>query len=170
VWDTHSTGANDSIAELVLQLGELYNNVQRAQRMHEVPRQFYPMTHPLYMGQQGKIDMSIYMMPRVVAEELDNIAGIGRGSPNQNPYLPAPNRQPQGQRVSTFGQRLLNRRSSAPSNEMGFSGALPSSNGSAAEGSEAMQASEKKRPSLLQRMRGPSSNTVLVAKKDPNPS
>ena len=39
--------------------------------------------------------MSISMMPRQVAEQITNIAGIGRGSPNQNPFLPPPNRSSQ---------------------------------------------------------------------------
>ena len=127
VWDTRSTGANDSLAECVLQLHDLYANVQKAQRMHEVPRQFYTMTHPLYAGQQGKIDMSIFMMPRQVAEELDNIAGMGRSSPNQNPYLPPPSRGNQmGQKTSGL-RRLTMRKSAADSEQLGFNAAMPSS-------------------------------------------
>ena len=96
VWDRHATGANDSLAECVLELRDLYKNVQLAQsRVHEVPRQFYALTHPLYPGQQGKADLSISMMNRPVAEALENIAGIGRGAPNQNPYLPPPDRSSQ---------------------------------------------------------------------------
>ena len=94
--DRHATGANDSLAECVLELRDLYKNVQLAQsRVHEVPRQFYALTHPLYPGQQGKADLSISMMNRPVAEALENIAGIGRGAPNQNPYLPPPDRSSQ---------------------------------------------------------------------------
>ena len=96
MWDRHATGANDSRAECVLELRDLYKNVQLAQsRVHEVPRQFYALTHPLYPGQQGKADLSISMMNRPVAEALENIAGIGRGAPNQNPYLPPPDRSSQ---------------------------------------------------------------------------
>lgn len=96
IWDSASTGANDALAECTLQLAQLYNNVQLAQHtVHEIPRQFYACTHPLYPGQQGRIDMSISMMPRQFAEELQHMAGSGRSQPNQDPYLPAPSRQVQ---------------------------------------------------------------------------
>ena len=95
VWDTRMTGANDALAECVLQLHTLFANVQAAQRrIHEVPKQFYGLTHPLHAGAQGKVELSIALMPRSIAEELEHIAGIGRGAPNQNPYLPPPNRAP----------------------------------------------------------------------------
>ena len=67
LWDRAATGANDALAEVVLQLKPMYKNVQNAQsRVHEVARQFYQMTNPLYEGPQGKIDMSIFMMRRGV--------------------------------------------------------------------------------------------------------
>ena len=54
IWDTRLTSANESLAECTLQLQTLYNNVRRApSRVHEVPRQFYQCTHPLYPGQQA---------------------------------------------------------------------------------------------------------------------
>jgi len=127
VWDVHSTGANDSLAECVLQIGELYANVEKAHRMHEIPRQFYTLSHPLYMGQQGKIDMSISMMPRAVAEELDNIAGMGRGSPNQNPYLPPPNRASQASEKASLLNRISLNPKTPKADALGFSSALPAS-------------------------------------------
>ena len=108
VWDERHTGANDSLAECTLQLATLYDNVQaRPHEVHEVPRQLYKCTHPLYRGQQAKIDLSISMMTRDVAEQLEHLAGFGRGQPNQAPFLPPPRRRPKhlGQ-----GRRLLLRR------------------------------------------------------------
>jgi len=95
VWDARNTGANDALAECTLQLAQLYTNVQLAQRVHEVPRQLYVCSHPLYSGPQAKIDMSISMMPQSVADQLENIAGMRRDQPNKNPYLPPPERAPQ---------------------------------------------------------------------------
>jgi len=127
VWDTHNTGANDSLAECTLQLHQLYANVQNARRVHEIPRQLYTCTHPLYPGQQAKVDMSISMMPRVVAEELPNIAGMGRGAPNQNPPLPPPDRAAQILRkpIRAFG-RLGLRGVASVTEQLGFSSRLPS--------------------------------------------
>ena len=131
IWDQEYTGANDSLAEVVLQLKLLYKNVERSQgRIHEVPRQFYAMTHPLFRGQQGKIDMSIYMMPRRVAEEFENIAGIGRGAPNQNPYLPPPVRASQLLPSARTGLTRL-RRGKSEGGTLGFSPALPETKGGA---------------------------------------
>jgi len=128
VWDTRSTGANDFLAECVLQLHELYDNVQKAHRLHEVQRQFYSLSHPLYNGQQGKIDMSIFIMPRNVAEEVDNIAGIGRGSPNQHPFLPPPDRSSQLGKKASLVRRLSTKKGPGQGEELGFGGALRSSN------------------------------------------
>ena len=145
VWDTHSTGANDSLAECVLQLGDVYANVQKAHRLHEVSRQLYVMTHPLYQGQQGKIDMSIFMMPRAVAEELENIAGMGRGSPNRNPYLPPPNRTSQlhpnrGTLRDSLARMSQGGKKANPQDALGFSAALPSSaNGYGENGASGVQ-------------------------------
>jgi len=168
VWDTNSTGANDALAECILHLGDLYANVQKARRMHEVPRQFYMMTHPLYVGRQGKIDMSISMMPRIVAEELDNIAGIGRGVPNQNPHLPPPIRTAQVGKSSTLKRLSLRGRSKpAGDSALGFSDALPGTQASevsnrAAEGGASLAVEaplesnvklDQKRKTLLQRLK-----------------
>ena len=128
VWDTHSTGANDALAECVLQLSTLFANVQLAQRrIHEVPKQFYTLTHPLFSGSQGKIELSVALMPRAVAEELEHIAGIGRGAPNQNPYLPPPNRAAQNKGAGLARYSLIRGRSSGKdaAAELGFNAALP---------------------------------------------
>jgi len=105
IWDTRLTSANESLAECTLQLQKLYNNVRRApSREHVVPRDFYKCTHPFYPGQQAKIEMEIRMMTREVAERSENLAGVGRGAPNNAPFLPPPNRQ---------GAQLARRRSQA---------------------------------------------------------
>ena len=92
VWDTRATGPNDALAECTLQLADLYVNARKAAAIHDVPRQWYTCTHPLYAGQQCKVDLSLSMMPRAIAEELENICALGRSVPNQNPYLPPPTR------------------------------------------------------------------------------
>ena len=75
---------------------------------------------------QGKIDLSICMMPRAIAEELSNIAGIGRGQPNQNPHLPPPNRAAQTYQAKKRSSLLsIGRGPRAGSDsELGFSSAL----------------------------------------------
>lgn len=135
VWDARNTGANDALAECTLQLAQLYTNVQLAQRMHEVPRQLYVCTHPLYSGPQAKIDMSISMMPQSVADQLENIAGMRRDQPNKNPYLPPPERAPQGSRGLVRGvSSVLRSATSVASStleeaERGFEGALKGQSG-----------------------------------------
>lgn len=93
VWDTRATGPNDALAECAVQLGTLYANVQRQKAAQEVKRQWYACTHPNYPGLQAKVDMSIAILPREQAEQLDMIAGLGRGAPNQNPFLEPPRRE-----------------------------------------------------------------------------
>lgn len=41
-------------------------------------------------AQQAKIDLSVEMVPSEQTEKLELMAGLGRGAPNQNPYLPPP--------------------------------------------------------------------------------
>lgn len=64
---------------------------------------------------------------RVVAEELPNIAGMGRGAPNQNPPLPPPDRAAQILRkpIRAFG-RLGLRGVASVTEQLGFSSRLPS--------------------------------------------
>ena len=92
IWDRRSTGPNEALGECVLQLSTLHGNVQRLKKMQEVPRQWYTCTHPNHSGPQAKIDISIWMLPRAEAEELDMVAGYGRGAPNEHPKLPPPRR------------------------------------------------------------------------------
>lgn len=92
IWDRRSTGPNEALAECTLQLATLYGNVQRLKTMQEVPRQWYTCTHPNHAGPQAKIDLSIWLLPRAQAEQLDMVAGYGRGAPNEHPKLPPPRR------------------------------------------------------------------------------
>ena len=96
IWDRRSTGPNEALGECVLQLSTLHGNVQRLKKMQEVPRQWYTCTHPNHSGPQAKIDISIWMLPRAEAEQLDMVAGYGRGAPNEHPKLPPPRRGAQG--------------------------------------------------------------------------
>jgi len=66
---------------------------------------------------------------RVIAEELSNIAGMGRGAPNQNPPLPPPDRAAQilPKPIRAFG-RLSLRGVSSASEHLGFNSALPGDN------------------------------------------
>ena len=92
IWDRRSTGPNEALAECVLQLATLHGNVQRMKTMQEVPRQWYNCYHPNHEGVQAKIDMSVWLLPRSQAEQLDMVAGYGRGAPNEHPKLPPPRR------------------------------------------------------------------------------
>lgn len=106
IWDERSTGANDALAECTLQLRQLYENVQTVRgQVHTVPRQLYKCTHPFYAGQQAKLDMEISMLTREVAEQ--SLAGIGRGQPNKNPYLPPPERGSMGAIASVAGGAMV---------------------------------------------------------------
>jgi hypothetical protein len=50
---------------------------------------FEKLTHPNFGDKsQGKVEISIEMLPRHVAAQYT--AGIGRDEPNQNPFLPKP--------------------------------------------------------------------------------
>jgi len=46
------------------------------------------LRHPNFPGCQGKLQVSIEMMPAELASQYP--AGLGRGDPNMNPYLPDP--------------------------------------------------------------------------------
>ena len=92
VWDRRATGPNEALAECVLQLATLHGNVQRLKCKQEVPRQFYTCTHPNHVGPQAKIDMEVAMLPKVEADQFENLVGHGRDAPNQHPHLPAPQR------------------------------------------------------------------------------
>ena len=60
-----------------------------------------------------------------MAEELDNIAGMGL-PPIQNPYLPLASGNQMGQKTS-WVRRLTMRKSAADPEQLGFNAAMPSS-------------------------------------------
>jgi len=46
------------------------------------------LRHPNFKGNQGRMEISIEMMPQAIASQLP--AGFGRSDPNTNPFLPPP--------------------------------------------------------------------------------
>lgn len=90
IWDANIVNPNESIAEAVLNLRTYLKTCQLRRTRQELERQWITMTHPNYKGPQGKLELSIEVMPKFEADTMP--AGLGREMPNQNPVLPKPER------------------------------------------------------------------------------
>lgn len=67
---------------LALESGDEYGDGKPKDRF------WLDMLHPSYDGIQGKLQFSLEIMPKEAADALP--AGVGRSSPNTNPFLPEP--------------------------------------------------------------------------------
>lgn len=103
--------------------------------MHEIPRQVYACVHPSYPGVQAKLELSISMMTRPVAEELAHIAAPGRSAPNQAPFLPPPSRLGGGAIAHHVGgMRMLGLRPRSSPELAGWGGSAQASSARAKTG------------------------------------
>jgi len=94
VWDMDFFSANDSICEQVITLKGLCKRAQKKKariKLYQKDKDRFwleGLRHPNFAGCQGKLEVSIELMPAPIAAQLP--AGLGRGDPNMNPFLPEP--------------------------------------------------------------------------------
>jgi len=94
VWDMDFFSPNDSICEQVITLKGLCKKaVKKKDRIKIYIKnkdRFWleGLRHPNFPGCQGKLEVSIELMPASQASQLP--AGLGRSDPNMNPVLPEP--------------------------------------------------------------------------------
>eukprot|EP00475_Leptophrys_vorax_P037443 TRINITY_DN645_c0_g2_i2.p1 TRINITY_DN645_c0_g2~~TRINITY_DN645_c0_g2_i2.p1 ORF type:complete len:555 (+),score=161.30 TRINITY_DN645_c0_g2_i2:318-1982(+) len=97
LWDMDFFSANDSICEASIPLKALARKCARSKTWVKLLDKdgvsekiwFEKLLHPNFGDKsQGKVELSIEMLPRHVAAQYT--AGLGRDEPNQNPFLPKP--------------------------------------------------------------------------------
>jgi len=88
VWDFDLIGANDAIGEAQLNLRALCDKAVKRGGAVKQESTWIPCTHPNYKEVQGRVRITMELLPR--AEAIMKPAGKGRGAPNQNPFLPEP--------------------------------------------------------------------------------
>jgi len=94
VWDLDIFSPNDSICETVMTLKGLCKLAMKKRDRIKIYVKgkdrlwLENLKHPNFAGNQGKMEISIEMMPTDMASQL--VAGFGRSDPNLNPYLPEP--------------------------------------------------------------------------------
>jgi len=94
VWDMDFFSPNDSICEQVVTLKGLCKRVHKKKNRIKIfikgKEKFWleGLRHPNFPGCQGKLQVSIEIMPGATAAQLP--AGLGRSDPNTNPTLPEP--------------------------------------------------------------------------------
>eukprot|EP01006_Ploeotia_vitrea_P017020 TRINITY_DN48009_c0_g3_i1.p2 TRINITY_DN48009_c0_g3~~TRINITY_DN48009_c0_g3_i1.p2 ORF type:complete len:440 (-),score=253.12 TRINITY_DN48009_c0_g3_i1:22-1176(-) len=94
IWDKDFFSANDSICEAVVSLAGLCKQAARKRDSVKVllngKDRFWleNLRHPNFEGTQGKLEVSIELLPESVGTQFP--AGPGRSEPNQNPVLPPP--------------------------------------------------------------------------------
>ena len=90
IWDKDMVGANDAIAEASLNLKGLLLKTYRAKTTTELDHQWIAMVHPNFSGVQGRVEVTLQIMPDSDAKVKP--AGDGRDAPNQFPELDPPKR------------------------------------------------------------------------------
>ncbi|KAH7819075.1 putative myoferlin-like protein [Monocercomonoides exilis] len=90
IWDKNMLSANDSIAEAVLHLGGVFKAAYRTKQNQTIRKQWLVMTHPMYSGPQGQVEMSLDVVSEKYAKATPS--GKGQNTPNQDPFLPPPER------------------------------------------------------------------------------
>jgi len=94
VWDLDIFSPSDSICETVLTLkGICKRALKKKDRVKIYMKgkdRFYieNLRHPNFKGNQGRVEISLELMPLTMATQLP--AGLGRSDPNLNPFLPPP--------------------------------------------------------------------------------
>jgi len=94
VWDLDIFSPNDSICETVMTLKGLCKRAMKKKDRVKIyvkgKDRFWidGLRHPNFQGNQGRMEISIEIMPLNMAAQLP--AGFGRSDPNSNPFLPEP--------------------------------------------------------------------------------
>ncbi|KAK2952288.1 putative C2 domain protein [Blattamonas nauphoetae] len=90
IWDKNCLSPDDSIAEAVLHLGGIFKLAYRTKQPQFIRQQWLIMTHPMFTGPQGRVELSMTL----VNEATANSEPVGRGQeePNHDPQLAPPNR------------------------------------------------------------------------------
>jgi len=90
IWDSDMVNPNDAICEANLNFRGLYKKAYKTKKAQSIDKQWIVMTHPNYEGPQGKVLISLDLLPE--AEARQKPVGLGRSEPNQFPVLPKPDR------------------------------------------------------------------------------
>lgn len=90
IWDKNVVHANASIAEAVLHLGGVLKVAYKTKCDQSISKQWVTMTHPMFPGPQGKVELSLDFVSDSHAKSSP--AGKGRNKPNQDPMLEEPQR------------------------------------------------------------------------------
>lgn len=107
IWDKDYFSANDSICEANLSLAGLFkkafNMKDKVQMKSRGKDRIWinELRHPNFEGNQGRIEVSIEIMPLAIAAQLP--AGFGRSEPNMNPFLPEPKGRTKIDLLDPFG-------------------------------------------------------------------
>jgi hypothetical protein len=94
IWDKDFFSPNDAICETILPIKGLCKRAMKRKDRVKVymkgSDRFWltDLKHPNVEGSQGKLEISIELLPTEVAAQLP--AGFGRSDPNSNPFLPPP--------------------------------------------------------------------------------
>eukprot|EP01114_Cavostelium_apophysatum_P012665 TRINITY_DN2890_c0_g1_i2.p1 TRINITY_DN2890_c0_g1~~TRINITY_DN2890_c0_g1_i2.p1 ORF type:complete len:2032 (+),score=608.70 TRINITY_DN2890_c0_g1_i2:72-6098(+) len=91
IWDKDILTPDDAICEANLNLRPFYKKAFKNKSSREsLSKQWISMTHPSAQGVQGKIQVSFELLSLDEASRFP--AGLGRKEPNDNPFLPKPDR------------------------------------------------------------------------------
>lgn len=94
IWDKDFFSPNDSICETVISIKGLCKQALKAKDRTKImiggkeKIWLENLRHPNEPGTQGRMEVSVELLPEHIAHQLP--AGFGRGDPNQNPFLPPP--------------------------------------------------------------------------------
>eukprot|EP01113_Clastostelium_recurvatum_P029777 TRINITY_DN359_c0_g1_i2.p1 TRINITY_DN359_c0_g1~~TRINITY_DN359_c0_g1_i2.p1 ORF type:complete len:700 (+),score=238.67 TRINITY_DN359_c0_g1_i2:262-2100(+) len=92
LWDKDLLNPNDVIAEATVDLKGFYKRAYKEDgtRRWTIDRQFVSLTHPNYQGVQSKLEMELQLL--TAEEARTHPVGLGRGEPNNDPFLAPPDR------------------------------------------------------------------------------
>eukprot|EP00456_Euglypha_rotunda_P050257 TRINITY_DN4037_c0_g1_i3.p1 TRINITY_DN4037_c0_g1~~TRINITY_DN4037_c0_g1_i3.p1 ORF type:complete len:176 (+),score=16.04 TRINITY_DN4037_c0_g1_i3:158-685(+) len=99
IWDFDVFAPDDSICEVTMSLKGLCKRAVKKKDRTKIfvknkkfksDERFWldNLKHPNFKGNQGRMEISIELIPVTVASQLP--AGLGRSDPNANPFLPEP--------------------------------------------------------------------------------
>ncbi|KAL0239216.1 hypothetical protein PCE1_004907 [Barthelona sp. PCE] len=93
LWDRDMLSRNESIAEAVVDLQQILRKYRHQRSRLGVSRQWITLLHPnTGLEPQGEVEIEMCIMDQ--DEAIMNPVGLGRQAPNDDPYLPEPDRPP----------------------------------------------------------------------------
>jgi len=90
IWDQDIVGANDALGESIMSLKPLYKRAMKSQAAARMEKIWVKCTHPNFEGVRGEICVDLEVLPK--ADHDLSPVGKERSAPNENPFLPTPNR------------------------------------------------------------------------------